>query len=228
MALGASDFDMRFVKDKRELTDAVMLPQRIKPLGPPPNQQQPGVAAQVGPMAYQRPAGAPGAEQQPMATQFAGLQGNMQVGPTNIGANANISPSGGFQGGNVNASTPVGGGQFDVGAALNNAAQLQLLQGRYSKGPFSASANYMPGQGTGVDLSYQNGPVNVSGGYNPGQGAYGNVGVTKQFQEGGLATSVHAPESYHDRDVDFINTRNQHMRELAGKIAYAGGGFAVR
>ena len=30
------DFDLRFLKDKRQLSDAVMLPQRIKALGPPP------------------------------------------------------------------------------------------------------------------------------------------------------------------------------------------------
>ena len=44
------------------------------------------------------------------------------------------------------------------------------------------------------------------------------------FQEGGLATSVHMPQDFHARDVDFINTRNQHMRELVGKVAYAEGG----
>ena len=46
----------------------------------------------------------------------------------------------------------------------------------------------------------------------------------QHFEEGGLATSVHMPQDFHDRDVDFINTRNQHMRELVGKSAYAEGG----
>lgn len=230
MGLGASDFDLRFVDAKRQLNDAASLPQRLKPLGPPPSQQQqqPNVTAQVGPMTYQMPAGAPGAEQGPMATQFAGLQGGVQgsVGPANVALDASMSPSGGFQGAGVNASMPMGGGQFDVGAALNDAAKLQLLQGRYSQWPFSASANYMPGQGAGVDMSYQQGPVTASGGYNQGQGAYGNVGVRQQFQEGGLATAVHAPQDYHDRDIDFINTRSQHMREIVGKTAYASGGGA--
>lgn len=46
----------------------------------------------------------------------------------------------------------------------------------------------------------------------------------QNFQEGGLATSVHTPQDFHERDIDFINTRNQHMRELVGKAAYAEGG----
>lgn len=48
----------------------------------------------------------------------------------------------------------------------------------------------------------------------------------RRFQEGGLATSLRTDPVYHDRDVDFVNTRNQHMREVAGKAAYAKGGGA--
>ena len=48
----------------------------------------------------------------------------------------------------------------------------------------------------------------------------------QRFQEGGLATSVHAPQDYHQRDIEFINTRNQRMRELAGLRPYAEGGGA--
>ena len=47
-----------------------------------------------------------------------------------------------------------------------------------------------------------------------------------RMQEGGLATSVHSPQDYHERDLAFVNTRNQHMRELAGRQAYAEGGGA--
>ena len=48
----------------------------------------------------------------------------------------------------------------------------------------------------------------------------------QQFQEGGLATSLRSDPVHHQRDVDFVNTRNQHMRELAGRQAYAKGGGA--
>ena len=230
------DFDLRFLNDKKQLSDAVMLPQRIKPLGPPPNQQPPQMQAQVAPMAYQMPAGAPnpaaqfGAPQpqQPMATRLGGFQAGAQmpVGPGMGGININLSPGGGFQGAGANASLPAGSGQFDVGAALDNALRLQNLQARYSQGPFSAGANYAPDQGAGVDLSYQRGPFAVSGGYDQGRGAYGNVGLRQAFQEGGLASPIRTDPADRQRDVDFINTRNQHMREVAGKAAYAKGGGA--
>lgn len=48
----------------------------------------------------------------------------------------------------------------------------------------------------------------------------------RRFQEGGLATSLRTDPVYHDRDAEFVNTRNQHMREVAGKAAYAKGGGA--
>lgn len=189
-----SDFDIRFLKDKRQVTDAVMLPQRIRPLQPPPNQQQPNVRAQVSPMTYQQPAGAPGpavgAQQQPMATRFGGVQAGAQmpVGPGTGGININLSPSGGFQGGGANVSLPAGDGQFDMGASLDDALKLQQLQARYNQGPFSAGASYAPGQGAGVDMSYRQGPFSVSGGVDPGRGAYGNVGFARSFQRGGLAS----------------------------------------
>lgn len=50
------------------------------------------------------------------------------------------------------------------------------------------------------------------------------MSMQQRFQEGGLATSLRSDPVYHDRDVDFVNTRNQHMREVAGKAAYAKGG----
>lgn len=230
------NLEQKWANDKRQLTDAVMLPQRIKPLGPTPNQQTPTVRGQVGPMSYQMPAGAPnpGAQfgapaiggQQPMATQFAGVAGGVQgqVGPANVGINAQMGPQGNFQGANIGASMPMGGGNFDVNAALNNAMALQMMQGRYSQGPFSASASYAPGQGVGGEIGYQQGPLSVSGGYNPQRGATANIGLRQPFQEGGLATSIRNAPQYREQDVDFINTRNQHMREVSGKSAYAEGG----
>ncbi|MFZ9627417.1 MAG: DUF6321 domain-containing protein [Burkholderiaceae bacterium] len=46
------------------------------------------------------------------------------------------------------------------------------------------------------------------------------------FQEGGLATSIHNPQDFHDRDMDFINTRNERMREVVGLRSLAKGGGA--
>ena len=49
-------------------------------------------------------------------------------------------------------------------------------------------------------------------------------GAKARKQEGGLATSIHTDPVARQRDIDFLNTRNQHMREVAGKPAYAKGG----
>jgi hypothetical protein len=236
------DFNLRFLKDKRQLSDAVMLPQRIKPLGPPPNQQQPNMQAQAGPMTYQMPAGAPnpgaqfgapppgppGQPQQPMATRLGGFQAGAQapVGPGMGGININLSPAGGFQGAGANMSMPMGKGQFDVGAALDNAMKLQDMQARYRQGPFSAGVNYEPGQGAGADLSYERGPLSVSGGVDKRRGARGEVSFRKSFGEGGLASPIRTNPADRERDVEFINTRNQHMREVVGRPAYAKGGGA--
>lgn len=224
------DFDLKLRNAKQQLTDAVMLPQRIKPLGPVPNQQPSPVHAQVSPMTYQLPAGAPGPfanqQQQPMATRMAGMQANVQapVGQGMGNLSVNMSPGGGFQGAGANVSMPMGNGTFDVGAALDNTMKLQNMQARYNQGPFSVGGSYAPGQGVGGNVSFNQGPFSASGGFDPNRGAYGNVGIRQSFQEGGLATSVHSTQDYHQRDVDFINTRNQHMREVAGKTAYAEGG----
>lgn len=48
----------------------------------------------------------------------------------------------------------------------------------------------------------------------------------KPLQEGGMATSLHVNPVDREREMAFLNTRNQHMRELAGKTAYAKGGGA--
>lgn len=193
------DFDSKWLNDKLQLSDAVMLPQRIRPLAPPPNRAQGSVHAGVGPAAYQTPAGAPnpgaafGAPSmggpQPMATQFAGVQGGVQgqIGPMNVGAQGMVNPQGNFQGANVNAGGPMGDGNFNVNAALDNAMRLQVLQGRYSQGPFSASASYSPQGGVGGGASYQNGPLSVSGGYDQARGANASVGMRQAFNRGGFA-----------------------------------------
>ena len=214
-----------FDKAKAQIKDALGLPQRIQKLNaPPPPPDQQGPRPQINPMTYQLPAGAPGAQQQPMASRFGGVQAGMQG--QGGGANANFGPSGQFQGGGANVSMPVGGGQLNMGADLGNAMQLQNLQARYDQGPFSASANYAPGQGVGGGVQYQNGPFSASGGYDPNRGAYGSVGIQKSFQEGGLATSL--PKETRDENVEFINTRNQHMRDMVGLPRAKGGGVWTR
>lgn len=93
------------------------------------------------------------------------------------------------------------------------------------------SAMRAPGTGQGpqitnVGLNYQQPSgfgANLS--YNPAQKGL-MLGVRKPFQEGGLATSIRNDPVYHDRDVEFLNTRNQRMREVAGLAAYAKGGGA--
>jgi hypothetical protein len=108
---------------------------------------------------------------------------------------ANVMP----QGVGVNAQVPVGGGQLDLGAQMRGTS-LQQLQAQYSNPNFSAGVGYNPQQ----------------------QGVSANLRMP--FQEGGLATSLRSDPVYHDRDVEFVSTRNQHMREVAGKPAYAKGG----
>lgn len=110
---------------------------------------------------------------------------------------ANVMP----QGMGVNAMVPVGGGQLDLGAQMRGTT-LQQLQAQYSNPNFSAGV-----------------------GYNPQQKFVG-ANMRMPFQEGGLASSVRNDPVYHDRDVEFVNTRNQHMREVVGKQAYAEGGGA--
>jgi hypothetical protein len=77
-----------------------------------------------------------------------------------------------------------------------------------------------------VGLNY-NAPSGFSAGlnYNPQQNFVG-ANMRVPFQEGGLATSLRNDPVYHDRDIEFLNTRNQRMREVAGLTAYAKGGYA--
>lgn len=130
------------------------------------------------------------------------FSGQAPVGPGMLGGSATVGPQG-FGGANVNYSMPMAGGQLNMGAGVNPQMKLSQLQAQYQQGPFSVGAQYQPGAG-------------VSGG----------VQYRQAFQEGGLASSIHNPQDYHQRDVEFINTRNQHMRELAGRQAYAKGGGA--
>ena len=146
----------------------------------------------------QQPMQLPGNPQ--LTPQGLALSGQQQIGPGMLSGGATVGPQG-FGGGGANYSAPVAGGQLNVGAGVDPRMQLSQMQAQYQRGPFSAGVQYQPGQG-------------VSGG----------VQYRQSFQEGGLATSLRNDPVYHDRDVDFISTRNQHMREVAGKPAYAKGG----
>ena len=53
-----------------------------------------------------------------------------------------------------------------------------------------------------------------------------SMAVRQAFQEGGLATSLRVDPTLREQDMEFVNTRNQHMRELTGKTPYAKGGGA--
>lgn len=124
--------------------------------------------------------------------------GGMMSGQANFGLN-------GFQGMQGQFNAPVGAGNLSLSAAMDQAMRLQNGQVNYNRGPF-----------------------NVSAGYSPNMGANVNFGYRREFQEGGLATSVRSDPTYHDRDVDFINTRNSHMREVVGKgRPFAQGGLAM-
>ena len=238
MASFGGTYDSRIARAKRQIDDALGLPQRVSPLGPPPNQQQPPVRGQAGPMAQQMPAGAPNpgapfgappmGAQQPMAARFAGMQAGVQgqAGPVSLGAQGQLGPRGGFQGVSGNASMPMAGGNVGVNAALDDEMKLRMLQARYQRGPVSVSGGYAPGAGFGGEMRYEDGPFAVSGGYDPARGANVSLGVRRQFQEGGLATSLRVDPTLREQDMEFVNTRNQHMRELTGKTPYAKGGGA--
>jgi len=117
--------------------------------------------------------------------------------PMQLPGNPQLTP----QGMSFSAQQPMGGGMLSGGMTVDPRLKLAQLQAQYQHGPFSAGVQYQPGGGVS-----------------------GNVGFRQAFQEGGLATSVHMPQDFHERDIDFINTRNQHMREMVGKAAYAKGG----
>ena len=111
----------------------------------------------------------------------------------------------------ANINVPMGGG-FSAGAQVGG-GQINGQQMPY--GVQNVGMNYNAPSGFGAGVSYQ-----------PQQKSIG-ANMRIPFQEGGLATSLRTDPVHHERDVDFINTRNQHMRELAGMNAYAKGGLAM-
>lgn len=159
-----SNFDTKRARDKQQLEDA--LGQRVRPMGPPPNQQQPSVQGGAGPMMMPVPSGAPNpgapfgappTTPQRMVPQFMGMQGGVQgqVGPATLGVNAQTGPNGAPQGFGVGAGMPVAGGGLSVNANLDNAARLQQLQAQYQRGPFSVRGGYSPQGGANVGASYR-------------------------------------------------------------------------
>ena len=181
-----------FANDKAQISDALAVSQRIQAAAaPPPPPQQPA-QAQVTPLSYQLPAGAPnpGAQfgmppagppdqqQQPMASRFGGAQVGLQGRDGDI--NINLGPGGEFEGANAHAKA----GRFDVSAALNDALQLQEMQARYSSdGPVSVSGGYDRDKGFGGDVEYKKGSVSASGGYNQRDGGRGEV----KYQKGAVS-----------------------------------------
>lgn len=96
--MGPMAFDAAAQKAKRDIQDALGFSQRVRPMGPPPNQQ---------------PMNIPGRPQ--LTPQGIALSGQQQVGPGMLSGGAMMGPQG-FQGGGANYNMPVAGGQFDVGA----------------------------------------------------------------------------------------------------------------
>lgn len=166
----------------------------------PPQGMQPQRMQPLGPVPNPQGVQLPGNPQ--IGPQGATFSGQAQVGPGQLSGNATVGPQG-FGGAGANYSAPVAGGQLDLRAELDRRAKLAQLMAQYQRGPFSAGVQYQPGQGVSGGMQYR-----------------------QAFQEGGLATSVHNPQDYHERDVDFINTTNQHMRQMAGLPVYANGGGA--
>lgn len=184
--MGPQLFDQKAQQAKQQIQDALNPSQRIKPLVPPP---QPPVQMPVG---------------MGITPQGVSMQGQMPAFGGMMSGQANFGPQG-FQGMQGQFNAPVGGGNLNLSAVMDQAMRLQNGQVNYNRGPF-----------------------NVSAGYSPNMGANVNFGYRREFQEGGLATSVRSDPTYHDRDVDFINTRNSHMREVVGKgRPFAQGGLAM-
>lgn len=110
----------------------------------------------------------------------------------------------------MSANVPLGGG-FSAGMGVTNVPQART-------GP----------QITNLGVNYAK-PGGLSAGFsvNPAQKSV-NMGFRKPFQEGGLATSIRQDPVYHDRDVEFLNTRNQRFRDMVGLPAMAKGGAWTR
>lgn len=155
----------------------------------------------LGPAPNQQPMQIPGNPR--LTPQGMAVSGQQQLGPGQLNLGAMMGPRG-FQGASANYGMPLAGGQLNLGASMDPRMRMGQLNAQYQRGPFSAGVNYQPGQGVSGGLQYR-----------------------QPFQEGGLASSLRNDPTYHERDVDFVNTRNQHMREVVGKHAYAKGGLAM-
>jgi len=98
-------------------------------------------------------------------------------------------------------------------------------------GGFSAGAQVGGGQGMpygvqNVGMNY-NAPSGFSAGlnYNPQRNMVG-ANMRVPFQEGGLATSLRTNPEDHERDIAFVASRDQQLRDMAGKRPFARGGYA--
>lgn len=111
----------------------------------------------------------------------------------------------------ANLNLPLGGG-LSAGAQVGGG---QVNGQNVPYGVHNVGLNYNAPSGLSAGLSYQ-----------PQQKLFG-ANMRVPFQEGGLATSLRNDPVYHDRDVEFLNTRNQRMREVVGKQPYARGGLAM-
>jgi hypothetical protein len=207
-------FDLKALRARDEINDALGIPQnqRMPNLGPVPNQQpmqipgNPQLTRQGLAVSGQQQLG-PGVLSGNATLGLNGFRGTsanygapVAGGQLNLGAN--VGPQG-FGGASVNYGRPVAGGQLNLGASMDPRMRLAQLNAQYQRGPVSAGVNYQPNGAISGGLSYR-----------------------QPFQEGGLATSIRNDPVYHDRDVEFLNTRNQRMREVAGLQAYAKGGGA--
>ena len=138
-----NSFDLRLQRARNEIDEA--LGQRLPNLGPPPNQQ---------------PMQLPGNPQ--ITPQGVALSGQQQIGPGTLSGSATVGPQG-FGGGSANYSTPVAGGQFNVGAGVDPQGQFSGAQAEYQRGPFSANVGVQPGGGVSGGLQYRQ-PFKKGGG----------------------------------------------------------------
>lgn len=142
-----------------------------------------------------------------------GVMQNQRLGPTGapqpnimqqLGQYMNVQANSQRQTANVNV--PLGGG-FSAGAQAGGGQNMPY-------GVQNVGLNYNAPSGFSAGLSYQ-----------PQQNLVG-ANMRVPFQEGGLATSLRDNPVQHDRDVEFINTRNQRLRDMVGLQNFAVGGGA--
>lgn len=203
-------FDLRLFKAKNHIDDALGVAKRgQRPMQPPPNPRMPN----IGPVPNQQPTNIPGNPQ--LTPQGVAVSGQQQVGPGIISGGAMVGPQG-FEGGGVNYGMPVAGGQFNVGASMDPNMELAQVQAQYENGPFSVGAQYQPGGGVSGSVGYRQ------------AFAKGGLAVKKGYQEGGLASSLPNAKETRDADVEFLNTRNLHLRDVAGLPRAKGGAAWTR